>query len=338
MKKIIFSLVALATLVSCAKTEALYDENSSEIKIIPVTSLATKAVIEGNKYPRTEHFDVHAYWADDWTGTVTAYFACQGEESGGVEFEHKGDGSWGGVDNSYYWPKDGSLKFACYSPSSVNLAHKYDGDVYYSKKPYKQSNSTDSTIDLLLAPTTAAKTSVDDVAVDFKHALAWITIKVKAANTTAASAYTITGVTINDVKTQAELAASMSADLAVSMKDGAQVGSWMNPTNAKPYVVFADDEYGLTTTATEIETVENGTIVIPQTPTTVTIDYIQNAISGTAKLENQQITLSLDLQNADNMWQPGRQYTYTLTFGLDEILITPSIVNWKYGNELELDL
>lgn len=66
MKKLFFSFLALAALASCSKTEAVYVQDDSEIKIVPATSVATKAdhlgVIDGTVYPVAEKFDVYAYW------------------------------------------------------------------------------------------------------------------------------------------------------------------------------------------------------------------------------------------------------------------------------------
>ena len=68
MKKIFFSLLAVAALASCVKSEDVYTENDSEIKIKPATALATKAnhlaAIDGTEYPTEENFDVYGYWAN----------------------------------------------------------------------------------------------------------------------------------------------------------------------------------------------------------------------------------------------------------------------------------
>ena len=134
MKKIFFSLLAVAALASCMKSEAVYTEDNSEIKIKPTTALATKAnhlaAIDGTEYPVAENFDVYGYWANLPAGKsftkadadVTTYLG----EGGAVEFTNKGN-YWGGT-TTYYWPKNGSLRFAAYSPSSVDMDHDLDSD------------------------------------------------------------------------------------------------------------------------------------------------------------------------------------------------------------------
>ena len=151
MKKIFFSLLAIAALASCAKTEAVYTGADSEIKLAPVAARQTKAnvlaAIDGTEYPTAENFDVYGYWKNVGAGeTYTDGVSYFGKE--GVEFVNKGN-YWGGA-TTYYWPKNGALRFAAYSPSSLDLTHSQDGDTF-SVTGYKQPNSTDATWDFLVA-------------------------------------------------------------------------------------------------------------------------------------------------------------------------------------------
>ena len=322
MKKIFFSILAIAALASCAKTEPVYVAENSEIKMVPATALATKAnvtgVIDGTAYPEAENFDVYGYWSADWNsnGAVVDYLLT--DKTSGVEFKNDG-ATWKGL-IPYHWPKDGSLKFAAYSPATENFAHDYATDTY-SKVAYVQPSETDKTWDLLFAKTTAdytAMTAANGVPVVFEHALAWITLKVVAADETAAQAFDIKKVTIEDVYTQ--------ADAAIAMANGIQASEWSNHDVTAPYVVFEGSQ-AVSTTSTDIESTEKGTIVIPQAPTTVTINYDQNQLTGTAGLKDQTIVLDLAIE-AGKVWEPGKHYTYTLIFGLDEILIKPSVEDW----------
>ena len=312
MKKILYPILAVAAIASCAKTEPVYMADNSEIKMQPATTVATKAVIPGTTYPTTESFDVYAFWAKDWaTDTATPYLAGEGS---GVEFVNKG-AYWGGK-TTYYWPKSGSLKFACYSPATEDLAYDLATDTY-SKTDYTQSASTAQTCDLLLASATTpytAMTAAQSVAVKFEHALSWITLEVKAKDSAVAGAINVKKVTINDVMTKADLSAAMS--------EGVKLEAWSNHSDAKPYVVFEGSQ-PLTVDAAVVETVANGTVVIPQETTTVTIEFAQGALEG------QSVTLDL-LHNSEAVaWEPGKHYIYTFVFSLDEINITPSVKDWE---------
>ncbi len=337
MKKIFYSLLALAAIASCAKTEDVYTEDNSEIKIKPATALATKAnhlaAIGGTEYPVAENFDVYAYWANLPAGysftkadaDVTTYLG----EGGAVEFTNKGV-YWGGK-TTYFWPKNGSLRFAAYSPSNVNMTHDLDTDTY-TVENYEHPTTTATTWDLLVAPTSpsyTAMTAAENVSVVFEHALSWITVKIVAKDADAAKAFDIKKVTINDVNSIATLNAAMA--------DGIQIDEWTGHKNPVDYVVYEGSQ-AVTETPTVIETTTDGTVVIPQATTSITIDYTQNALEGTPALDNQSETVGLVLDAEDSPWEPGKHYVYTLVFGLDEILINPDVVDWDDVNVNEIEV
>ena len=328
MKKIFFSILAVAAVAACTKTEPTYQPEAADIMLNPTTALSTKAnvngVIDGTVYPTSENFDVYAYWSDGWKGEPTKYFITP--DNSGAEFKYSG-GSWKGATTAYHWPKDGSVKFAAYSPASVNLKHTYATDTYYTTG-YTQPSATDATYDLLLAKTTAdytAETAANGVPVVFEHALSWITINV-ISDVTTSKAFTIKEMTINGVNTK--------ADLKAAMADGVQYNEWSNQSTPAGYKVFSGSQT-VTNTLAKIENNNGGTIVIPQVPTTLTIKFDQNQLAGTAALPNQQIDLSLALAR-DNKWAPGRHYTYTIIFSLDEILINPSVNDWADSYDYDI--
>ncbi len=110
MKKIFFSCLAIAAIASCAKTEPTFIEADSEIKIAPVTAISTKAVtgaVDGTQYPTEEAFNVYAYWNTNGAGSD---FNSGTTYLNNVKFVNKG-AYWGG-ETTYYWPKNGSLRFS----------------------------------------------------------------------------------------------------------------------------------------------------------------------------------------------------------------------------------
>ena len=323
MKKILFSLLAVAALASCAKTEDAYVESQNEIKMAPVTSYVTKTVynaIDGIKYPKAEEFGVWAYW--DGKGGDDVYIDNKVFTNKGIYWAVKAD--------TYYWPKIGNLRFSCYSPASVpGVSHYPDTDTFVVD--YEQSSNTATTVDFMLSPITVpynANTAAENVAVVFDHTLAWITLKVKAANADAEKAFTIHDLVINDVLTK--------GTLFTDMTDGVQYDEWKNTNSPVAYNVVKGKEINLSTIARVAEDVENGTVVLPQVPTTLTINFTQNEMkaddnsTSTPKLENQTLTIPLELDNEnDNKWHPGKHYIYTIVFDLDEIVINPSVADWE---------
>lgn len=337
MKKLFLSILAVATLASCTKDESFYTEQDSEIKISPVASISTRATnpapyygsIDGVKYPNSEQFKVTAYWTNPNNADQTDKVYLKD-----VTFENKGN-YWGGAGTTYYWPKNGYLQFACYSPATLAMtSHDKSADKYVFKdytQPVISENTTElNTIDFLVAPTTVgytAETATENVAVVFEHALSWITIQLKANNPESAKAFKVHDLIINNVKTKATLEAAM--------KDGIQYAEWGEEdtkTDADSYYVVNNNEKGIdvTTTATVAEDFDKGTVVIPQVPTTLTIKYTQAAMGAEMDLTEQSVTVPLELDDeTNNIWEPGKHYVYTVIFDLDEILINPSVEDWE---------
>ena len=321
MKKFFFSLLAIAAIASCAKTEDVYTEGETEIQLSPVTALSTKAnvngVIDGIVYPTKENFNVYAYWANEAAGSQ---FETAETYLNNVEFTNKGM-FWGGT-KTYYWPKNGSLRFAAYSPSSLSMAHYLASDVYELNGLTYPTDIAKS-YDILVAPTTesyTAQTAAEKVSVVFEHALSWITFKLVSAEV-ANNVFTVTDVIVNDVNNHGNLVADMKADTK----------TW---TTAMPQAITVFDKAKGTNVTTTPAIFENGGntgtkfLVLPQATTTVTINFTQNAMEGTPKLENQTVTIPLTLADNDP-WEAGKHYTYTVIFDLDEILINPSVEDWE---------
>ena len=339
MKKIFFSCLAIAAIASCAKTEPTFIEADSEIKIAPVTAISTKAqqgVMSTTEYNKNEDFSVYAYWANEAAGSeFTQDETTEGAYLNDVKFVNKGN-YWGG-ETAYYWPKNGSIRFAAYSPADLTgkVAHTLATDVY-TINGLEYPTDLAGTYDILVSPTSTsytAETAAEKVSVKFEHALSWITFQMKST-VEANNAFTVTDVIVNDVNNIGNMVADMKA--------GTKTWTTAASTNPAPVVNVFNYAAGwpVTTTATVFENADAkgnrglSVLVLPQKPTTVTIKYTQEAMAGTPKLENQVITVPLVLDNADDNWEAGKKYTYTVLFDLDEILINPTVEDWEETTEV----
>ena len=326
MKKIIFSFLAIAALASCAKTEAVFTQDNSEIKIAPVTAMTTKANVNGvineTTYPADEDFNVYAYWANQPAGSnfeVDETGSANNAYLYNVTFTNKGQ-FWGGVETQY-WPKNGSLRFAAYSPASLTMEHNLATDTYTGTVDY--TANTAETYEILVAPTSksyTAQTAAEKVSVVFEHALSWITFQLKSTEV-ANQAFIIKSISVDNVNTNGTLVAEMKA--------GAKTWTTSYPEAVS---VYTGSRF-VTCTETVFEDVTNGLLVLPQQPTTVTINFTQNAIGDAPALENQSVTLPLTLTE-NEPWEAGKHYTYTVIFDLDEILINPDVEEWEHVNDI----
>lgn len=122
MKKvanIVLLAVLAAGLLSCTKTDRFYGNPQKEIAMNPVMHSMTKAEVPGpvtgSQYPDAEHFGVIAYYSpsfthsQEWTNTSSVLMYLDGHE-----FEKEGS-TFSGIPKCY-WPFEGSLVFAGYSP------------------------------------------------------------------------------------------------------------------------------------------------------------------------------------------------------------------------------
>ena len=337
MKKIFISLLAVAALAACTKSEVAY-EAPAEISFAPAAKNITKAangtVDAKGVYPTAQPLGVYAnYGADAPSANATvANYTTKFLEN--VKFTYNTTaGAWGAGES---WPANGSLIFAGYAiPASGTPSGTYAYDFASDKLTitgYTQSNETANTFDLGWFNRTPAsynyRNSTTAVPVTLSHALAWVEIQVKGEGTTVAAGnpWTIKSMTLNNVYTKGD---------AECVGAGSNAATWKSQSGAKTMTIFTGEQ-ALTATAAVCETTPAGTVVIPQTPTavdaatpvaTLTVTYTYKSPAGVV-MPDQTATVPLVVTGG---WKSGYKYTYTLTFKASEILIAPDYAAWENG-------
>ena len=363
MKKFFFSILAVAALAACTKSEVAY-EASEEIMFAPTAKNITKGAIgtidNVGVYPTDQRLGVYANYGDiDPNKAVTDDNVSSFGTAflSDAEFSYKTVGSisaWGG---GYSWPANGSLIFAGYSmpkTGNVGSSREYDfNDDELTIVGYTQSTNTAETFDLGWFGRTASsfnyRNQEDAVDVTLSHALAWIEIKVKGEGTTiGTNPWVIKSMTMNNVYNK--------GDVVCKVEDSTPVAKWTNLSNTTDdkgnkentitiytdadQTLFTSDDLTLSGTAEVCETNTAGTVVIPQTPTaytpdndsdtevaTLTVKYTYKSPAG---VEMPEQTTTVPLVVTDG-WKSGYKYTYTLTFRASEILISPEYDKWTEG-------
>lgn len=296
MKKIFLSLLAVAALASCTKSEVLY-EAPQEIGFAPSSKNITKAAMSaGAGLQDTCKLGIWAFWngvngtdespVEDYTKYNDVYLQ-------NAQFINRKDNNnnstvnWGGEGVAYPWPTNGALVFAGYNKPNIGLnlncvvSYSFLDNVTTTDinesdqmtfENYVQSLDPAKTFDLAWFGRTAAsynhRANGDAVSVVLSHALSWITIKVygEGTTTTAGSEWKIKKITLNDIA---------NIGTGVCSGSGAGAATWTCTTYNSDMVIYnctnatSTDEQAngkkLTTTATNIENTINGTVVIPQT-------------------------------------------------------------------------
>ena len=141
-------------------------------------------------------------------------------------------------------------------------------------------------------------------------------------STSETNPWKITSVVLNDVYTVGD---------AVLNASGTTPIIWDENTLKTPMdMTIFTGEQDLKTEAKTIETNKNGTVVIPQKPLSLTVNYEYNTPANVLIKESKTVSLKLtdNVNDANNVWKGGVHYTYTLTFKANEILVAPSVVDW----------
>lgn len=325
MKKFLFSILAVGAIVACTKSEVKY-EGDTEIAFAPVASTATKAdydgfgAIDDNDYPHTEQFRVWGYWKDVEEGKTYESFTDSKTYIDGAAFKYATGNTWKGAKKSYFWPKTGSMVFACLSPADApvtDLSHNVTTDNFSFY--YSGTDNTSKTKDIMWTDATlSVNEQKDGVPVTFQHALTWITFKVKG-DVIASQHFVVNSLVMDEVFTGGTF--------------NSKSKTWNNYTTPLPIKVFEGTQ-SIKTDYAILENVEAGTLVVPQyfeldRNYSATLKFTNN--SGDNPIEE---TIPLDLGSG---WDIGKHYTYYITFTANEILIAPEVTDWDEvkGGEYE---
>ncbi len=353
MKKIFISLLAVAALAACTKSEVQY-EPAGEIGFNVVAGNITKAVVDGTTYPTSLNMYVYAQTMDNTAATANYINNGEFTNKAAVEDTHV----WGGTPNPYYWPNVKTLHFAGYSKSgNVNNdatpAYNCEDNVLTITN-YNPGTETGAGVnDLMWFPTTELKTpggfgkSTKFVPVDMYHTCSWITFIVKGDQVTSGS-YKVTAMEMSEIDQTANVECSATVS-------GTTVTPSIVWTDNTDKTVSAETNYtvpvsatGITLDATgkNVETdaaypatgdTKGNIVVIPQVPGKLSLTYTYKSTTNadiTETVTGLDLALAKDASNAEGPeeWEAGKHYIYTITIKANEILIAPTPVDWTDSN------
>lgn len=352
MKKLFIVMLGASAVVACTKSSVSY-EPAGEIALAPVNEInKTKTTVTDAAFPADQIMGVYAYYqADCPGGSAASAFKFASTYLDNVKFKKNGTDWAGWKDGAaypYYWPKNGSLVFAAYSPltdaegDAAVDSHTFTADGtavvsdMFKNETFTQSRFTDKTVDFMWSPVTSSShtSASNHVAMTFYHAMSWITFKAKFTKpegmaTTTEPVITIKSLVLENVATKGKFETHVSAI------------KWTpDDTHKESISILRDGAQALTATSANVETTANGTLVIPQeikSDIVATIVYDQH-VPGTAVVE-QTAKLHLNQCKVGNQplleWTNAKHYIYDInfTFGTDDqIYIAPSVEPWKEQN------
>ena len=354
MKKLlILAAMAGVALVSCVKNEpAPSVTDQHEITFAPpVTSVNTKANTYGQltdltDYPTTENFSVYAVWHSEafsgWASSGTTLYMNKVETAYNSSLNGWDPAQVTGG-KEYYWPKNGYLTFAAFSPSNVNATNvQYDAtglkltgfqvaanssqqiDVLFSQRSYDKQKSS----------TTNSNTKYDDVDIDFEHALSSIQFKAKIAEAYDGTKITLKKISVYGVYSKGDFNETIDETTPSTYKS---TPTWNNHDAGSVIAEANAYEYYNSSTGKVLETSEwtmNGEtdqtdlILLPQTlpeTATIVVEYTIQSPTATSAID---IVLEKKIKDITPEWKADYRYTYHISVALDEIYFAPEVMAW----------
>lgn len=345
MKKVFLIAAAVVAFAACSKNEVLPSSsinNEISFNVAPRTKALPTGQIEFNK---DLTFQTYAYYLPDgqtWashTATPQTYI-----DNAKIQFV---DPQWKNATHTYYWPKQGKLTFLSWTAVKedwtsggklgVNYATTDATCAHDSGLKFSFNAETDKNKDILVADIAADKNANESVYLAegvptlFKHQLSYVVFKVRTDKdyTTAGKKFEL-----NSIKFGASL--SKAATYQQIATTGVVAGWTETAKGEQEYynggtnpAVIKHDETVLTSNDTQ-------NLYLPQTfdenGNEVTIQYTITTKEGSS-ISKDVVTKTFSLNPSSGTpvfttWEPGKKYTCTLTFSLDEITWDPAVQDW----------
>ena len=327
MKKIFLALAAVAALAACTKSEAEY-EPTGEISFVPVTENMTKAMMTGTEFKTSEEFNLWAFYKPVPAGSVGAWMGASYDAQPYIQdktFAYNSvEGKWAGKNNPYFWPKNGSLVFVGYYPSTLknsvgySLAEEKMNFIDIAQSRVDDTGYSEDVMYFNMTPSC----STGSVTAEFKHALSWLTVLlVKDENTSDQATITVNKVEFTDV---------YPAGDAEVVKQ--QTINWTVEGTPATVEILEGTPVVLTKGNTTIQPYQP--LFIPQTMTgNLVIEYEVKSADDSKFTEVKTIPLASMKQDGTTSplakWLPAKHYTYTITIGVEQIFVAPTVAAWE---------
>lgn len=342
MKKFfLFAAMAGVALTGCVKTESEVAVKSDSNRIVfdnPVVSSVTRALIDGTEYPTDVPFSVYAQYKNDNTGEDLLYMNNVTTQhvmsTPGTKQE-----SWI-PEGSYYWPKQGELSFAAYSPTAAQDAFTsvaWTNAAGFTFTGFNAVTNNDATklYDLMYSDYVAGQKQTNEndydkyygIQLTFRHALSALVFNAKTEEDYGADAV----IKITNIEVLNPVG---SGDLSVTNGTGSRA-IWTPGTDVASMAVTG-------VTATQLTNTDvpqgNEMLMVPQTfdeNVKVKITYTMQMATSAAPVTHTYEKALNSLNESDGAsstthdgWDASRRYTYNIIIGLDKIYFAPTVEDW----------
>ena len=265
---------------------------------------------------------------------------------------NKDKNGWIPEGNQYYWPKNGKLSFAAFSPASTtNVTYDKTGvtvkdyivpstenhtDLLYSHRAYNKTATNQDDI-----PDIPNYTGVD---INFHHALTSVIFKVKQAAAYTGTTLTLKSIQLNNVYSKGTFKENITAQTGGTDDDKCtRAPGWSDQEQEVIYTVISDISQVLTTSAVVVsgakdmlligQKYNHGTKYVSMTVTYTIKSPTGSEILQSSTVEFKGLTHKVNgtdaVSSIQDGWYPGYEYTYIISIGLNgEIQFEPIVSEW----------
>lgn len=330
---ILLMTVLAAGLLSCTKTDRFYGDSQEEIAMRPVMHSMTKAVsgpVTGSQYPDAEHFGVVAYYSSDythgaeWTSTASVMPYLD-------DREFAKEGSTFSGNPKCYWPHQGSLVLAGYSPfDATKESVTFDPDAKaLAITGFESDGQTDLMYFLpeLSNGNLKGVNSGNSVSAQFLHALSLISFEIKA-DPLDDGRVTLKTVTLKNANTKGDFSAT-----CVSSSSAGTL-SWKNQIKTSEYAVASSSLPTVLSSSSALATQDlfvPGSNLINSPIVEFKYEIAYNTVDGSGNVVNatKEETTSFTIEDYTAEWEAGKKYVYAVTIGLNRIEFENLTAEWR---------
>lgn len=346
-----FLIAAMAGLAFVGCTESDLDKSVTSQQAIrfnaPAVRPTTKAATEfGQTFDPSKDFNVFGTWfANNYDGFANGKVYIDeaiAEYDANTWYPKNGS-------NYYYWPKNGSITFSAYAPSSSKMetaatvgangltfsnyvvGHTNNSlmeDVLFSERAYDKTASLGS------------GTPYEGVDIRFRHALASIVFNAKLKEAYTGTTVKITGISLSGVESTATFNQNLDNANGATTKLPDGTGTSGNPAAwvgaGVPVTYTVDDAADVTLSASAYYFCTSSTtapdytgyyrnsdlLLIPQNLNGVklTIDYTIQSTGGAEIAQKHVVTY-----DSSSKWDIGYRYIYNIQISFDPINLNPIV-------------
>ena len=330
MKKLFLFSVAALAFCACSSDETVSENNVAnqqpkEISFTPLSRPNTRAIVSSATFPDNQEMYVTAYN----TATSKDYFA-------NITFNGDNTNYWKGSPTKQYWPlSPTTLNFigvtgvpkanitwnttTASSGASITWTHNASDmyDLMYATGQGSVAYGTGTNVNKL--------TYGNNVAMEYKHALAQIAFRVRVASADYASVIHITKIALDNMVTGATYTLTNSSNYsAVSPAAQSASGVWASTTTANTDVP-GSSAFASSNMSTILQ--DNGAVVVPCKDDAATFNSF-TGIKVYFTMNGSDMVYQYTPSDAEKVLTQGKKYIYDLTFNLTEIIIAPTVLDW----------